>query len=213
MPIREPIQYTLTPQRITAGQRWLSLRLKNVGDETLTQLDVRLNSLDAYSLNVYGAGNYVAELPPGEETVQHYQVAAEMTGDLYASIDGQQDDQPFHWESPSIQVTVGQQAAELLSVFALTQPHVLLGNPIKCEATVRGLTTSQQLVIEFWVQTPVGTFKSLDKQGLGKVAADEIVRRTVEFTPEHEGIYILHAYLYDGAKRIGHRTEYLSISL
>jgi len=213
MPMRKPFQYALAPQRIAAGQRWLSLRLKNIGNETLEQLDVRLNSLDAYSLDVYGAGSYIENLDPGEETVRHYQVTAEMTGNLYASIDGRQDGEPFHWESPAIQVTVGQQAAELLSFFALTQPHVLLGNPIECEATIRGLTTSQRLVIEFWVETPVRTFESLDKQGLGQVAADETVRHTTQFTPEHEGIYILHAYLYDGTKRIGHQTEYLSISL
>jgi hypothetical protein len=42
---------------------------------------------------------------------------------------------------------------------------------------------------------------------------DQQIRRTVEMTPDEEGLYVLHAYLYDGPERIGHEIEHLSISL
>ena len=68
-------------------------------------------------------------------------------------------------------------------------------------------------MIEFWVDMPAGESKSLVKEGLGHLSAREVVQPTVDLTPEEEGIYVLHAYLYDGPRRIGHEIEYLSVSL
>jgi len=35
----------------------------------------------------------------------------------------------------------------------------------------------------------------------------EEVRYTVEFTPKETGLYTISAYLYDGWRRIGYKTE------
>jgi hypothetical protein len=78
---------------------------------------------------------------------------------------------------------------------------------------VRGLVTSVSLVLEFWAEVPSGEFRSLAKEGMGRLAAGEEARHTVEITPGEQGLYVLHAYLYQGARRIGHQIEYLSIAL
>ena len=44
MPTQYPIEYRLEPTTISIGARWLTLTIKNVGDENLIGLDVKLNS-------------------------------------------------------------------------------------------------------------------------------------------------------------------------
>jgi len=52
----------------------------------------------------------------------------------------------------------------------------------------------------------------LDKRGIRLGHGEEAHYRQT-FTPEEEGIYILHAYLFEGPRRIDHRREYVSVSL
>lgn len=191
----------------------MTLELKNVGEEKLVNLDVRLNSLDAYNIEVQGNGLHIEALQPDEEETWPVQVWIEGSGSVYATIDGRRAEEPFHWESPPMRLSATGERAEIMSLFALSRPHARLGEPIACEATVRGIEFSQGLILEFWVETPRGEFKSLAKEGLDALGPGEVVRHTFEVTPKEEGIYALHAYLYDGPHRIGHRREYLSISL
>jgi len=213
MPIRDFIEYDLAPRAFTSGVRWLSLRLKNLGTSTLTDLDVQLNSLDTYSIRVLGTGTSVPRLDPGEEEARRFQTSVERTAEVYASLDGRKDGEPFHWASAGIRLVVDEQPAELVSLFALTEPYATPGEPITCEAIVRGLATTVSLVLEFWVETPHGEFQSLAKEGIGKLAEGQERRYHFEITPDEAGIYVLHAYLYEGAWRIGHQIEYLSIAL
>lgn len=213
MAMNYPIEYEVRPKAVAEGMRWLTLSLKNIGNRELKDLDVRLNSLDTYSILVRGLGELIPTLEPGEEEELPFHVSAQTTGRVYVVLNGRKNGRRFHWESPEIFIRVGEQPAELVSLFALTEPHARLGEPIKCEATVRGLIASAGLVWEFWAEVPGGEFKSLAKGGVGALDAGEEARYTFEITPDREGIYVLHAYLYQGARRIDHRTEYLSISL
>ena len=47
MAIKGPIKYELEPTSTSAGLRWLTLTIKNIGTENLIGLDIKLNSLDA----------------------------------------------------------------------------------------------------------------------------------------------------------------------
>jgi hypothetical protein len=211
MAIRYPIQYELSPKQISSGMRWLTLTVKNIGADDLTSLDVRLNSLDTWSLYVYGTGAYIPVLKPNEERELHFQVSANVTASLYASMDGWEDGEPFHWESPAILMTVGQEVAELVNLFAMTEPYPLLGKQLRCEATVRSLTESQGLRLEFWADTPSGDFEELATVETKQLEAGEEVRYTAEITPEEEGLYTVYAYLYDGVRRIGREKEYVYV--
>ena len=113
MTTRHPIEYELDPKHLESGLRWVELRIKNVGEKTLAGLEVRLNSSEAYSLDVQGSGTHVALLRSGEETIHPFQVMANLTDKLYVSIDGYQEDGRFHWESPGIRIVVGEPVAEL----------------------------------------------------------------------------------------------------
>jgi hypothetical protein len=211
MALRYPIEYELTPKNIQGGRRWMSLRLKNVSSDTLTALDVRLNSLDVYSISVYGTGSYVSVLEPEEEVVLPFQLQANSSGSLYISTDGFRDGVSFHWETPAVPITVGAEVAEIVSVFAMTEPYPLLGDRIECEATLRGLQETEGVTLEFWAENPSLDFEAFHTIETKALSPGETVRYSAEFEPEEKGLYTIYAYLYDGARRIGREIEHVSV--
>lgn len=212
MTIKYPIEYDLSPRNVDPGLRWLTLKLKNIGVETLTGLDVRLNSLDTLSLSLLRDSSYISVLSPNEEQVLPFQVSANATTSLYASLDGWKDGKAFHWESPAVLVTVGREVAELVSLFAITEPYPPLKKTIRCEATIRGLAQSEGLRLEFWADTPTGEFEELATVETKDLSAGEEARYSAEITVEEKGSYTIYAYLYDGVRRIGRKTEYLYVT-
>lgn len=207
MATRHPIEYEMSPDEIDRGLHWLTLSLKNVGDEPLTGLSVQLHSLDDYSIAVAGEGNYVESLGPGEEEEIPYRVSADLTGRVYAAVEGWSDDDGFEWESPGVLIQVGDAAAELVSVFALTEPYPSPGEMLRCEAIVQGMEPAGDLHLEFWAQQPQGTFAELATLDNLQLSAGDENAYATEITPQQEGDYFIHAYLYDGAQRIGHAMD------
>lgn len=207
MGTRHPIDYQVSPREIDRGMHWISLRLKNIGDDPLTALGVRLHSMDDYSIAVAGTGNYIESLAPGEAQEIPYRVSADLTGRVYASVEGWKGEDRFEWESPGILIKVGEAPAELVSVFALTEPYPSPGEVLRCEAIIRGLERSGDLRIEFWAQQPRGEFEELATLENLQLSAGDQNSYATEITPEQEGEYVIHAYLYDGERRIGHAID------
>ncbi len=209
MGIRYPIEYELNPDSVASGTHWMTLNLKNIGTETLTGLDVRVHSFDPYSISVLGTGKYIALLDAGENELLSFQVSANSTTSLYISVDGWKDGELFHWESPYLSVSVGKDVAELVSVFAMTEPYPALRQKINCEATLRGLTESEGLRLEFWADKPSGKFEELARVETKALSSGEQATYSAEITPEEEGMYTIYAYLYDDGERIDRETEYV----
>lgn len=65
MPTRHLLEYGLSPDKIDSGLPWLTLTLKNVGDEPLSGLAVRLHSMDDCSIAVISEGEHVGSLGLG----------------------------------------------------------------------------------------------------------------------------------------------------
>jgi hypothetical protein len=189
------------------GTQWLTVTLKNIGTKTLTDLAVNLNAFDTYGISVLGTGRYVGTLEPGQEHLLSFQVSASYSTSLYLSVDGWEDGETFHWESPYVPMGVGQEAAELVRLFAMSEPYPPLKEKITVEATLRGLTQSEGLDLEFWADTPGGKFEELASVETKALSPDEEVTYSAEITPEQEGMYTIYAYLYDGGKRIARETD------
>lgn len=211
MAIKYPIEYELVPTSIDPGRSWVTLSLKNIGNQDLTGLEVNLNSLDAYSVSALGTGSYVSTLKADEEQSIPFQLSANRTASLYVTIDGWRDGNRFHWESPGILVTVGSDVAQLVSLFAMTEPYPILGERVRCEATVRSLTESEGLTLEFWADTPSGEFEELASVETKALSPNEEASYSAEVTPDEEGLHTIYAYLYDGVKRIGRRIEHIHV--
>jgi hypothetical protein len=207
MVTKYPLQYAIEPRQVEAGRRWVTVRLKNVGETTLRSLDVRLNSLDAYAIAVYGTGSFVPELNPNEEQILPFQVSANAPGSVYISVDGWEEERPFHWETPGVAVNVGARVAELVSLFAMGEPYVALGEAVRCEAMVHSFEETEDLTLEFWVESADGEFQGVNTLETAQLEPGARERYQTKVMPKEEGIHTLHAYLYDGVRRLGHQTD------
>jgi hypothetical protein len=207
-----PIAYELNPTEIDKGAHWLTLNLKNIGSKTLERLDVQLHSLDTLNLSfpVYGAGHYFADLKPGEEVEAHIRVNAHGSADVYATIIARKDGNYFWWESGWTHISV-EENAELERLLVLSHPYTTIGKTLSAEATIKGLRKSTGLKLEFWVEPPSGKSEKQAEMNVKELSAGEEARYTAEFTPKETGYYNIHAYLYDGWRRTGHKTNFIYV--
>lgn len=211
MRIKHPIQYELKPRAIRMGMQWLTLTLKNIDSRDLLSLDVRLNSLDAYSIKVQGSGSYIESLGPNEENMIPFQVSANSSGRVYATIDGWKEKNLFHWESPGMVITVAEDVANIESLVALTEAYPAVGEMIKCEAILKAVNSCKDLKLEFWASTPSGEIMELADIRTKNLSPNEEARFSAEITPEEKGVHTIHAYLYDNNRRIGNQVEYVNV--
>jgi hypothetical protein len=57
------------------------------------------------------------------------------------------------------------------------------------------------------VETPSGKLEEQATIAIKDLPVGEEARYTAEFTPKETGYYTIYAYLYDGWKKIGHKTD------
>ena len=206
MKYKYPIEYELTPKEVDQGIHWLTFKMKNIGTKTLTGLDVQLHSLDTYQLKVNDIGNHVAMLKPDEEIHRVFRVAVNGSADVYASISACKDGDLFWWESGWMDVNLSENKAKLERLLVLSHPYTLIGKTLEAEATIKGISKNSGLKLEFWVNTPSGKLEEMAKIDTKDLSAGEEVQYSAEFTPKETGYYTINAYLYDGWKRLGHKT-------
>jgi hypothetical protein len=193
------------------GKQWLTLKLKNIGNKTLKRLDVEFHSLDTFYLSPlffpFGIGHYIEELQPDEEREVVFQVNAQGSGDVYATISARRDGDYFSWESGWTHISVSEVKAEIGRLVVLSHPYTTIGKTLSAEATIKGLRKSTGLKLQFWVETPSGKFEEQAKMNIKELSVGEEVRYSAEFTPKEIGSYNIYAYLYDGWRKIGHKTD------
>jgi hypothetical protein len=212
-----PIEYELGPASIDKGNNWLTLKLKNTSKDTLRGIDVQLQSWDTYYLTVYGTwygfglGQYLKELKPNEEVELVFRINAFGSGDVYATILAREEKNYFWWESGLIHLSISEEKAELERLFVLSHPYTRIGKSLSVEATVKGLRKGTGLKLEFWVETPSGKSEKQATTEIKELSMGEEARYSAEFTPQETGDYTLHAYLYDGWQRTGHKTNYIYV--
>jgi hypothetical protein len=208
--LKYPIEYELNPTEMDKGKQWLTLTLKNTGSKTLKRLDVELHSLDTFYLFPFifpsGIGHYIRELKPNEEREVDFQVNANGSADVYATIRARKDGDYFWWESGWTHISVSEQKAEIGRLVVLSHPYTTIGKTLSAEATVKGLRKGTGLKLEFWVETPSGNFEEQATIDIKELSAGEEARYSAEFTPKETGYYTIYAYLYDGYSRISHNS-------
>jgi hypothetical protein len=204
-----PFEYEVTSDNIEKGINWLTLRLKNISKETLRGLDIQLHSLDTGYLTVIGNGFYRKYLESEKEEMDLvFQINVLGSADVYLTIRTRKEDGAyFLWESGRTHISLDEEKAELERLVVLSHPYTTIGKTLSAEATVRGLRNGVDLKVAFWVETPSGKFVEQAKIDIKKLAEGEEARYTAEFTPNETGDYVIYAYLFDGSKRIGYKTD------
>jgi len=97
--------------------------------------------------------------------------------------------------------------AEIGHLLVLSNPYTPIGKTISAEATIKGLKTSTGLKLEIWVEPPTGRSEEQATIEIKDLPVGEEARYTAEFTPKETGYHTIYAYLYDGWRRIGYKTE------
>ena len=65
--VKHPIEYELTPDAVERGSHWLTVRIKNTGDNDLQNLNVKMHSLDSLHISFHNPNDYILFLRSGEE--------------------------------------------------------------------------------------------------------------------------------------------------
>jgi hypothetical protein len=193
------------------GRQWTTLTLKNVGNKTLERLSVEMHSLDTFYLTPlffpFGIGHYIGELKPDEEREVVFQVNAQGSAEVYATIRAHKNGDYFWWESGWTHIHVSEEKAEIERLLVLSNPYTAIGKALEAEATIKGLKKSTGLKLEFWVETPSGKLEEQAKMDMKELSVGEEARYSAEFTPMETGYYTIYAYLYHEGRRIGCKTE------
>ena len=203
-----PIEYELSPNTFEKGTHWLTLRLKNVGDDNLHNLGIKMHSTDSLQISFRRPSDYIYRLMPDEEKNLNFEVDANGTTDLYVSIRYFKSGGQFHWDSPWISEEVLGEVAELESIL-VSNPYGTIARELDVEATVKGLGNSEGLDLEFWADTPSGKYEELTEIKTKKLSRGEEASYTTKITPKEVGYYTIYANLYDHRRRIGRHSDTL----
>jgi hypothetical protein len=74
--VKHPIEYELTPDAVERGSHWLTVRIKNTGDNNLQNLNVKMHSLDSIHISFRNPNHYIYDLEPNEEKYFEVEVEA-----------------------------------------------------------------------------------------------------------------------------------------
>jgi hypothetical protein len=198
---KPPIEYELSPQTLEKGSHWLTLRIKNEGDDDLQYLDIKMHSINSRHISFRDPNDYIYLLEPEEEKYLNFQVDANGTTHLYISIHGRKNGDHFHWDSPLIREEVLGDPAEIERIF-VSNPYGNIGRELEVEAIVKGLGDSEGLRLAFWTDTPSGEYEELAEIRTRKMSKGEEASYTAKIKPKEEGYYTVYANLYDNYRSI-----------
>ncbi len=71
-----PFEYELSPESLEKGTQWLTMRLKNEGDDKLHNLDIKMHAIDSLHISFRSPSDYIYRLTPDEEKYLNFQVDA-----------------------------------------------------------------------------------------------------------------------------------------
>ena len=206
-----PFEYELSPESLEKGTQWLTMRLKNEGDDKLHNLDIKMHPIDSLHISFRSPSDYIYRLTPNEEKYLNFQVDAHATTALYASIRYFKSGGQFHWDSPWIREEVLGEVAELESIL-VSNPYGTIGRDLEVEATVKGLGNSDGLDLHFWADTPSGKYEELAEIKTKKLSSGEEASYITKITPKEEGYYTVYATLYNNYRRIGRNSDTIRVA-
>jgi len=211
MAYNPPFEYSLAPETVEPGTHWISVHMKNTQKQPMMNMDVRLISNDTLRMRAVDRGGYINMLNPGEERVVPVQIEANQGAWVYLHVEYWLDDELFYWESPNVWINVRRDPARIMTLFSIKGPQMNLGEAVPVEATLVSNLDTEDLRLDFWVETAEGRFESFETVDIDPMDAGEIKTIETEFTPEEEGLYSIYAYLFEGNRRLDRMIEQLQV--
>jgi hypothetical protein len=208
---KRPIEYELSPDTIEKGTHWLSVRLKNTGDDHLKNLNIKMHSLDSIHISFRNPNHYIYDLEPDEEKYFEVEVDANKTSHLYISIRGRKNGDHFHWDSGLMREQVLGDPAEIERVF-VSSPYSNIDGELEVEAVVKGLGDSNGLGLAFWAEMPSGKFEELADMKTRKMSRGDETAYKAKLKPKEDGYYTVYVNLYDDHRNIARAYDTLYVA-
>lgn len=201
-----PIEYELEPATLDKGTQWVTLHIKNAGEHSLHNLDIKMHSSDSHQISLRKPSDYIYRLMPGEDKYLNFQLDVHGTTSLYITIRYFKEGGSFHWDSPWMREQVIGEVAELEGVL-VSNSYGTIGRELEVEATVKGIGDSEGLRLTFWTDTPSGNYEELAEIKTKKMSQGEEASYTAKIHPKEEGYYRVYATLFDNDRRIGRDSD------
>ena len=86
--VKHPIEYELTPDAVERRSHWLTVRIKNTGDDHLKNINIKMHSLDSLHISFRNPNHYIYDLEPNEEKYFEVEVESNKTSSrILVSVD------------------------------------------------------------------------------------------------------------------------------
>jgi hypothetical protein len=178
-----PIEYELNPDILEKGVHWLTLRLKNRGEDDLQYLNVKMHSLDSLHISFRNPSDYIYRLVPNEAKFLNFQVDANSASHVYVHLHGRKNGDHFHWDSPLLREQVLGDPAEIESIF-VSNPYGNIERELDVEAVIKGLGDSEGLKLLFWTDTPSGVYEDIADMKTDELSKGEEATYTGKIKPK-----------------------------
>ena len=198
-----PFEATVTPEVLDRGRHWITVRLRNVSPERLTDVSATLYTYNSYDLDVLPSGSFhfVKELAPQETEMLNFHVFANHTGRVYLHVTAYRYGVFVSWYSPHHEVRLVEDPAEIQTFF-VNRPYWAYEETIETETVVHAHRDVSELRLEVAATPPSKSHTLMDVIDIDFIAQGGTKRFVSELYASEEGLYLLTARLFHRQKLI-----------
>jgi hypothetical protein len=198
-----PFELTVTPETLDRGRHWITVQLRNVSTEPLSDVRATLFTYNSHDLDVLPSGSFhfVKELRPQETATLNFHVFANHSGRVYLHVTAYRNGALVSWYSPDQELRLTEDPAEIQTFFA-NRPYWAYEETIEAETVVHARHDVQDLRLEIAARPPSKAHTLMDVIDIGFVAEGGTKRFVSELYASEEGTYLLTARLFHEQKLI-----------
>ncbi|MGA7076828.1 MAG: hypothetical protein WBZ42_09875 [Halobacteriota archaeon] len=200
---RYPFEAIVTPKVLERGRHWITVQLRNVSTEPLTDVSATLYAYNTHDLDVLPSGSfhYVKELRPQDMAALNFHVFANHTGWVYLHVTAYRYGAYVSWYSPHHEVRITEDPAEIQSFF-VDRPYWALEETIATATVVHAHRNVSDLRLEIAATPPSKSHTLMDVFDIDFIAEGGTKQFTSELNASEEGMYHLTARLFHDQKLI-----------
>jgi len=208
-----PFEVTVTPERLERGRHWITVALRNVSTELVTDVSATLYTYNSHDVDVLPSGSFhfVKELRPQESAVLNFHVFANHTGRVYLHVTAYRDSNLVSWYSPDQELRLTEDPAEIQTFF-VNRPYWAYEETIETETVVQAHQDVEALRLEVAATPPSKDHTLMDVIAIDFLAAGGTKRFVSELFASEEGTYLLTARLFYEGKLISSKQASCNVA-
>ena len=198
-----PFEVSVAPEALDRGRHWITVQLRNVSTEPLTDVSATLFTYNSHDLDVLQSGSihFVKELRPQDTTALNFHVFANHSGRVYLHVTAYRNGALVSWYSPDQELRLTEDPAEIQTFFA-NRPYWAYEETIEAETVVYAHRDVPSLRLEVAARPPSKAHTLMDVIDIDFIAEGGTKRFVSELYASEEGTYLLTARLFHEQKLI-----------